>query len=147
MTSSDPTCFDAGTPCNSVAPSSLFAPVRAGFGSPPSGTGGAFVDGFYQLRELVFYGGGSPPIMGVRYSVQVTRGTMQFNVDGGGGSTPQRVNFSYVTGGSLIRLTQTCASSGGGMTSASGFYSIRPDGFDLYIDSGSGSVQHMNFVR
>jgi len=150
----NPRCVDGGgvsdagpVACNSVPPSMLFAPVRSAFGTPPSGSGGTLVDGYYQLRELIFYGGGStPPIMGVRYAVQISRGEMQFNVETGPGGTPQRVNFSYVTGGSLIRLTQICG-GGGGMMASSGFFSVRRDGFDLYIDAGGGQIQHLNFVR
>jgi hypothetical protein len=116
-------------------------------GTPPAATGGTIADGYYTLRDLISYNGGSIGPAGVRYAVQVTRGSMQFVVMAPGSSTVVRANFNYTSAGTLIRLTPTC--SDGGMAAPGwGQYTVRPTGFDLFIDSGStGQVQHMVFSR
>lgn len=145
-----PGCIDAGGPppvCNSVAPSAFTVIPRSVMGVPPAATGGTIADGYYTLRDLISYNGSSIGPGGVRYAVQVTRGSMQFVVVAPGSPTVVRANFNYTSGGTLIRLTPTC-SDGGMAGPGAGQYSVRPTGFDLFIDSGSaGQVQHMVFSR
>lgn len=149
MPSGAPGCIDGGVPppvCNSVAPSAFNVVPRSVMGSPPAATGGTIADGYYTLRDLISYNGSSIGPGTVRYAVQVTRGSMQFVVVASGGPS-LRANFSYTTGGTLIRLTPTC-SDGSMAGPGAGQYSVRPTGFDLFIDSGSaGQVQHMVFSR
>jgi hypothetical protein len=141
-----PGCTDAGVPpgeCNAIPGSTVSVTARTNPGVPPAATGGTILDGYYTLREFTMYGSSSVPGVTLRYAVQVTRGAMNFVVDTAG--SPQlRANFSYVFGGTLIRLTPTCGMGGPG----SGQFSARADGFELFIDSGSpGQVQRMLFLR
>lgn len=149
MPSGAPGCMDGGVPppvCNSVTPSPFSVPLRVVMGAPPAATGGTIPDGYYTLRDFVSYNGGSGTGT-VRYAVQVTRGTMQFVVIAPGSPTVIRANFSFTTGGTLIRLTPTC-SDGSMAGPGAGQYSVRATGFDLFIDTGSaGQVQQMTFSR
>jgi hypothetical protein len=115
-------------------------------GAPPPATGGTIADGYYTLRDIIAYNARAIDLGSVRYAVQVTRGTMQFVVMASGGRF-QRANFSYTTSGTFIRLTPTC-SDGSMAGPGAGQYSVRPGGFDLFINLGNaGQVQQLSFSR
>lgn len=131
--------------CNTIAPSMVFAPLRVLRGLPPAATGGTIADGYYQLREINFYGVSSPPpFMSVRWAAQVTRGRMEFVIEPGGPGSEQRASFDFMTGGNLFRLVAVC---GEGVSSAAGQYSARSTGFDLFIDGDRGETQQLVFSR
>jgi hypothetical protein len=101
---------DAATTCHDLPLTSIEVQETGVAGEPPAGTGGALVDGNYDLVEAQkFVGTGTPGVTGVLYKVSMRiTGQLIDRYIRQSGTTDRIVRSTFAQTGASITLSSTC---------------------------------------